>query len=1475
MLSHIVVRHAQSPAPVTDPEYEREPCPHANRGRCRYKDGECKYRHTKCKNYESCSQSDCLLAHARALRLQSCRNGKGCFKVDCKFDHPEGPTACADGVLCTNDKCTSNHPPGREKQPVDENQSTNQDYASLHQKTKTEACSWGAKCRKWDCKKAHPIHRPGLCAHADHCQNKTCDLFHPSKPAKIFEPDVSVTQPMEQRSEIIKLNGAEQDFLGSYGINMLNEIRKEPGINDVKFKDGELQVTGNELAIEQVKTYLPKALHKHELTITNGLKKYLELRCKRPFIKRFSQKYRIGISFDQVKTKALMITDNITTNANRNIDQSDDDDDRKSDVSDASSNITTISNRSKQRPHHALTAIQVTLCGDSKDVLFRAAQELRDYSLSTQSWTLTHDEASFVLKQQRTEKPAIKKTLLVREQCYQIKTYLDSVVRSNTPCVVQIFVNYKKGAWGVRIKGFKDHANKATSKIKTWLNDHVETELQLPISKVMAVFLKTKASSDIRKLEKTHCIKIVILSRPSRKHVNEEQAEDGHDCLKLAGSTSRIHSAQEHVEDFLESLCETEKQFPCPSWDISRNISRVMHERLRKIQSSDDSDAIGWIASYTATERRETNPKISISIVGLNEEAADDVAEQCQDIVEGYVIWKPATDEHRAIIHALVVKKSPPIEEFRQQWDTDIRLDRETGAITIPARSKMLAEEIKEALLSLGKGQKHRANRVSEFIPIQQSIRRFVNQAMSALLNEAKSRQVFVESKNPRGLTLHGGSDLVAEFKKKIYDIVIDTEGKIITRHLQLPPGESNLLRVNAYEILKRVERETNTIIRDVKVDAAKSTLKPTDADVSSVIIAVTNNRGQTIAVEKGDITKAKHVDAIVNAANGPLYHAGGVDKAIADAAGPTFDQECQQLIARNGGLPISTGTAVKTTAGNLPFKCVIHAVGPQYTGGHQQERPLLFSSILKSLQLAEGEGYTRVALPAIGSQTYGFPMADCTNIVIRAIKQFFADYPQSKVKKVVLLDVDDTACSSLAREIATDHSNALLEDEDDIMSTELPPLTARWCWKDDLDEKINNDSDARAIENAFQQHLKPLGTSSLIIAADNLKSGTIVNYSIHFLPELKQLPANKLGALNGRLHCGYQVRVDTGYKRQIIRYPVEVQQQKPVNSMNYYRPKPLDSYLPQSVMTVESWAITGMKEAAVEQAERAITAAIRSDIISESFSIHLNQDLDGHRRELIAIATQQSIQVIFQEEHPGRLSMILKGFKANVLETKLKIALYAQDILKVQVENDDELRIPKEWGDQKEGCELVDISRQDPSFTRIENRMRETMTNVKIDRIERVQNLRMWSHYAFRRRELKKDLRGMPNLEIEMELFHGTRAAPPSEIYNGEYGFDLTYSTSGMWGIGTYFAKNASYSCGSYSYQMPNGKRQVFLAQVLTGDVHDCQSDSKLRRPPKKNEAVSGLRYNSVSGDTGGSKVYIIYENRVAYPTYLITFTA
>ena len=107
-------------------------------------------------------------------------------------------------------------------------------------------------------------------------------------------------------------------------------------------------------------------------------------------------------------------------------------------------------------------------------------------------------------------------------------------------------------------------------------------------------------------------------------------------------------------------------------------------------------------------------------------------------------------------------------------------------------------------------------------------------------------------------------------------------------------------------------------------------------------------------------------------------------------------------------------------------------------------------------------------------------------------------------------------------------------------------------------------------------------------------------------------------------------------------------------------------------------------------------------------------------------------------------------------------------------------------------------------------------------------------------------------------ELWHGTRNSKPSLFYKGEEGFDIKYSNQGMWGKGIYFAENASYSL-NYSYKHSNNVKGMFFALVNLGRVADLPSNGKIVEPPNG--------YDSISGTTGGSKVFIVYANKKAYP--------
>jgi O-acetyl-ADP-ribose deacetylase len=161
---------------------------------------------------------------------------------------------------------------------------------------------------------------------------------------------------------------------------------------------------------------------------------------------------------------------------------------------------------------------------------------------------------------------------------------------------------------------------------------------------------------------------------------------------------------------------------------------------------------------------------------------------------------------------------------------------------------------------------------------------------------------------------------------------------------------------------------------------------------------------GKSLQLLKGDITKVP-VDAIVNAANEQLAGGGGVDGAIHLAAGPTMRLELDEIRAKHGGC--HTGSAVATSAGNLPAKYVFHAVGPIYDSGNQGVAEKLASAYRSCLGLAEQRGVKYISFPSISTGVYGYPVNEAAPIALAEVVEHLRR-SDTKLQKAVFVLFDD-----------------------------------------------------------------------------------------------------------------------------------------------------------------------------------------------------------------------------------------------------------------------------------------------------------------------------------------------------------------------------------------------------------------------------------------------------------------------------------
>ena len=148
------------------------------------------------------------------------------------------------------------------------------------------------------------------------------------------------------------------------------------------------------------------------------------------------------------------------------------------------------------------------------------------------------------------------------------------------------------------------------------------------------------------------------------------------------------------------------------------------------------------------------------------------------------------------------------------------------------------------------------------------------------------------------------------------------------------------------------------------------------------------------LEIADGDIA-AEQTDAVVNAANNHFWMGAGVAGALKARGGASIEAEAMALG------PVPPGDCVITSAGRLAARHVIHAA----VMGQDLETSaeIIDRATRNALALADDRGLTSLSLPAFGTGVGGFPIDECAEIIIAAVRDCAAVAKSLRLVRVVL----------------------------------------------------------------------------------------------------------------------------------------------------------------------------------------------------------------------------------------------------------------------------------------------------------------------------------------------------------------------------------------------------------------------------------------------------------------------------------------
>ena len=191
------------------------------------------------------------------------------------------------------------------------------------------------------------------------------------------------------------------------------------------------------------------------------------------------------------------------------------------------------------------------------------------------------------------------------------------------------------------------------------------------------------------------------------------------------------------------------------------------------------------------------------------------------------------------------------------------------------------------------------------------------------------------------------------------------------------------------------------------------------------------------IIIKKIGVTKLD-VDAVVNAANSALQAGGGVCGKIFEEAGYMELQRACNAIGH-----CKTGSAVITPGFNLKQKYIIHAVGPIWNGGADNEEKKLRGAYRRSLELAMENDLHSIGFPLISAGIFGYPKDQAWKAALQSAFAFMKKHRGSYDIDIYFAVLNDEILEMGQKELEKQQADydEWCAGQDSVPRIDMPPI--------------------------------------------------------------------------------------------------------------------------------------------------------------------------------------------------------------------------------------------------------------------------------------------------------------------------------------------------------------------------------------------------------------------------------------------------